>query len=188
MNGISLISPNFPKAKQEKRSIIASLILDFIGLAYEGISSFLHNRRHKALHKEVEAMENKANLQCKKLMLIEDSVVMYGIYSAATLEKSITTVHKTHNITTSNERLFTGKLSSSFTWYLTKEGVNHYAINCPLYLRTLREKYVKRYVTFIMQLHMYAKVIRILPKGYLPISLIPPSKLQEILNAVTTPV
>ena len=35
-----------------------------------------------------------------------------------------------------------------------------------------------------MQLHMYAKVIRILAKGYLPISLIPPSKLQEILNTV----
>ena len=31
---------------------------------------------------------------------------------------------------------------------------------------------------------MYAKVIRILAKGYLPISLISPSKLQEILNAV----
>ena len=37
---------------------------------------------------------------------------------------------------------------------------------------------------FITQLQMYAKVIRILSKGYLPISLIPPSKLQEILNAV----
>ena len=48
----------------------------------------------------------------------------------------------------------------------------------------LREKYVKLYAEFIMQLHMYAKVIRILTKGYLPISLISPSKLQEILNAV----
>ena len=47
-----------------------------------------------------------------------------------------------HNITTLNERLFASKLGSSFTWYLTKEGVNHYAINTLLYLRTLREKYV----------------------------------------------
>ena len=31
---------------------------------------------------------------------------------------------------------------------------------------------------------MYAKAIRILSKGYLPISIIPPLKLQEILNAV----
>ena len=42
------------------------------------------------------------------------------------------------------------------------------------------------YEEFIIQLQMYAKVIRILPKGYLPISLVTPSKLQEILNAVQT--
>ena len=31
---------------------------------------------------------------------------------------------------------------------------------------------------------MYAKAIRILSKGYLPISLLPPSKLERILNEV----
>ena len=31
---------------------------------------------------------------------------------------------------------------------------------------------------------MYAKAVRILAKGYLPISLIPPSKLQEIIDSV----
>ena len=40
------------------------------------------------------------------------------------------------------------------------------------------------YEEFTMQLHIYATVIRILSKGYLSISLILPSKLQEILNAV----
>ena len=115
---------------------------------------FLHNRRHKALHKAVKPMENKVNLQCNKLMHIEDSMVMYGVYNAATLEKLITTVHTMHNITTPNEKLFAGKLSSSFTWYLTKEGVNHYVINSLLYLRMLREKYIKMYEEFIMQLCM----------------------------------
>ena len=40
------------------------------------------------------------------------------------------------------------------------------------------------YEEFIIQLCMYAKAIRILLKGNLPISLIPPSQLQHILNAV----
>ena len=40
------------------------------------------------------------------------------------------------------------------------------------------------YDKYIIQLHMYAKVIRILSKGYIPIFLIPPLKLQEILNEV----
>ena len=62
-NEISLISLNFPKDRKEKRSIIASLLAGFIGLAYDGIFRYLHNRRHKALHKLVAAMENKMNLQ-----------------------------------------------------------------------------------------------------------------------------
>ena len=43
MSEISLVLPNFPKSKVEKRSIIASLITGFIGFAYEGISSYLHS-------------------------------------------------------------------------------------------------------------------------------------------------
>ena len=63
MNEMSLILPNFLKARAEKRSIIASLITGFIGLTYEGISSYLHNKRQNALHKASIAMENKVNLQ-----------------------------------------------------------------------------------------------------------------------------
>ena len=40
------------------------------------------------------------------------------------------------------------------------------------------------YNEFISQLHSYTKAIRILTKGYLPISLITPLKLQEILKSV----
>ena len=149
-NEISLISLSLPKDRKEKRNIIASLITGFTGSAYEGIFSFLHNRRHKALHNAVVAMENKVNLQGNKLIHLEDSMVRYCIYNADTLEKLITAVHQMHNIITPNEILFASKLCSSFTWYLTKDGVNHYAINTLLYLRTLTEN-VKRYEEFIIQ-------------------------------------
>ena len=39
MNEISLILKNFPKDREEKRSIITSLITGFNALAYEGLSS-----------------------------------------------------------------------------------------------------------------------------------------------------
>ena len=181
-----MILPSLLKDRKEKRGIITSLISGFIALAYEGISSFLYNRRHKALQKAVVEMENKINLQHNKLIHLEDSMVMYGVYNAETIEKLITTIHKMHNFTTWNERLFAGKLGSSSTWYLTKNGVHHYAINTLLYLRTLREIYVKMYEEFIIQLWMYAKVIRTLSKGYLSIPPIPSSKLQEILHTVKT--
>ena len=66
MNEISLILSNFLKDRKEKRSIISSLVTAFIGFMYEGISSYLHNKRQKALHKAFVAMENKINLQHKK--------------------------------------------------------------------------------------------------------------------------
>ena len=53
----------------------------FIGLAYEGISSSLHNRRHEALNKAVQEIDSKATIQCNKFILLENSVVMYGIYN-----------------------------------------------------------------------------------------------------------
>ena len=81
MNEISLILTNFPKDREEKRSIVASLIQGLIGLAYEGISSYLHNKRQKALHKAFIAMENKINLQHNKIIHLETSIVLYGIYN-----------------------------------------------------------------------------------------------------------
>ena len=59
----------------------------FIGLANEGISSFLHNRRHKALHKAIKAMETKVNLQCNKHIHLENSMVMYGVCNAGNIGK-----------------------------------------------------------------------------------------------------
>ena len=63
-------------------------------------------------------------------------------------------------------------------------GVQHYAINSMLYLRTIKDKYIEMHNEFIWQLYKYAKAIRILAKGYLPISLITPLKLKEILASV----
>ena len=153
-------------------------------MAYEGISSFLHYKKQKALHKAVQAMENKVDLQCNRVFHLEDSVVMYGIYNSDTLETLIDTVHRLHNQTTWNEKLFAGKIDDWYHWYLSEKGVGHYAINSLLFLTTAREKYVKMYERFINQLKMYAKVIRILSKGYLPISLLLPSKLNKLLQEV----
>ena len=50
----------------------------------------------------------------------------------------------------------------------------------------MQDKYIALYWELITQLHIYASAIRILAKGYLPISLVTPSKLREILNDVKT--
>ena len=56
-NELALILPTISKQKRQKRGIITPLITGFIGL---------HYKRQKALHKAVQAMENKVDLQCNK--------------------------------------------------------------------------------------------------------------------------
>ena len=56
----------------------------FIGLAYKGISSFLHYKQNKALHKSVKAMDSKTTIQCNKLIHLENSMLVYGIYNTET--------------------------------------------------------------------------------------------------------
>ena len=85
------------------------MISSFIGLAYESISSFLQHKRNSALHKAVNAMNNKANIQCNKLMKLDDTMLMYGTYNMETLEKLINTVCEIHNTTSSHEKLFAGE-------------------------------------------------------------------------------
>ena len=62
--------------------------------------------------------------------------------------------------------------------------MHNYAINSILFLTTVREKYVRMNEKFIEELKLYFRAIRVLLKGYLPIALLPPSKLEKNLNEV----
>ena len=62
--------------------------------------------------------------------------------------------------------------------------MQHYAINSLLFIKTVREKYVKLYERFLNQLRQYSQAIRVLSKGYLPITLLSPLKLNIILQKV----
>ena len=154
-------------------------------MAYEGISSFLHHKQNNALHKDVKAMNEKTNIQCNKLMKLDNSMLMYSIYNAETLEKLIKTIHSIYN-TSSHERLFAGEHNPSTfrTLYVHSLGLQHYSTNSLLYLRIIQDKYVALYRALVTQLHNYVSAIRVLAKEYLPNTLIKPAKLQEILTEV----
>ena len=74
-------------------------------------------------------MNEKANIKCNKLMKLDSSMLMYGIYYAETLEKLIKTVHRIHNTTSSHERLFAGEQNPSTfrTHYAHFSGLQHYS-------------------------------------------------------------
>ena len=133
-------------------------------------------------------MDSKTTNQHNKLMQLENSMLMYGIYNAEMLEKLINTVYNIHNTTSSHKRLFAGQQISLTlrSLYANSLGLHHYSINSLLHLRTVQDKYIALHRELITMLHIYASAIRILAKDYLPISLVTPSKLREILNEVKT--
>ena len=104
-----------------------------IGLAYEGISSFLHHERHKALHKAVAVMDKKTSIQHNRIHHLEDTMIMYDVYNSDTLTDLIDTVHRMQNFTTWNEKTFAGKLHDWMELYTQDKGVCIYAINSVLF-------------------------------------------------------
>ena len=120
-------------------------------------------------------------------MHLGNTLVMYRIYNAKPLENLVKTVHALHRRQTLYEGLFTGQTSAAYKAYLQIHGacrIQHYAVNSMLYLQMIKDKCIKSYNEVISQLWIYAKAVRILAKGYLPILLVTPLKLQEIQDLV----
>ena len=93
--------------------------------------------RHKALHKAVKAVSILMDAQRNKLMHLENTLVMYIIYNAKTLESLVKTVHTLHSQQTLYKSLFAGKTSAAYEAYLQMHGthgIQHYAVNSMLCL------------------------------------------------------
>ena len=71
-----------------------------------------------ALHKAVKAMSISMDAQRNKLMHLENTLIMYGIYNAETLENLVKTVHALHSRQTLYKGLFAGQTSAAYKAYL----------------------------------------------------------------------
>ena len=97
---IGMILPKFGNTENNvqlkcpKRQIISSLISGFIGLAFEGILSYLQHKQQKALQQAMHTMNKRINIEQNRVFHLEDSMIIYGIYYVGTLEKLIQMVHK----------------------------------------------------------------------------------------------
>ena len=161
--------------RHQKRQIISTLISGFIGLAFEGISSFSQHKQEKGWQQAMHTMNKRVNIEQNRVFHLEDSMIIYGIYNVDMLEKLIQMVHKMNTKSVWFERLYAGHVNKWFEMYSSSQGVNYYEIHSLLYLRTIQGKYIKMHKRFVNQLKEYMQVIRILSKGYLPISLLPPT-------------
>ena len=116
---------------------------------------------------------------------LEDTMIMNGKCNSDMLMDLIDNVHHMQILTSWKEKMFVGKMTEGVKKELAKSKNEYvYSVDIILFLTTVRGKYVKMYERFIAKLKSYSKAIRILFKGYLLISLIPPSKLEAILLQV----
>ena len=151
-NEVDLILSKFYTEHRDKRGVFGAIILGFIGLAFEGISSFLHHKWHNALQRAVKAMSISMDMQRNKLMHLENSLIMYGVYNAETLEKLVKTAHVLHSCQSLIENLFAGWITAAYEIYSQMHnacGIQHYAISSILYLHTIKDKYIAIYNEFI---------------------------------------
>ena len=76
---VNEIRPLLPHISRQKCGIVSTLVSGFIGLAYEGISSFLQRKHEDVLQKAMLAMNNEANFQHNKLLKLDNTVNVWNI-------------------------------------------------------------------------------------------------------------
>ena len=62
-------------------------------------------------------MSIQTDTQRNKLIHLESTLVMYGVYNADTLERLVKPVHMLHSRQTLYENLFAGKTSAAYEYY-----------------------------------------------------------------------
>ena len=100
-------------------------------------------------------MSISRDMERNKLMHLENSLIMYRVYNAETLDKLVKTAHVLHSQQSLIENLFTGQTAAAYKIYSQMHnvhGIQHYVINSLLYLHTIKDKYIAIYNEFISQL------------------------------------
>ena len=106
-NKIGLILPNFNNRKKRfLTTVFGTIATKVIGLVFEGISTFLHHKRHKALQEAVNALNSRTNIDHNRVYHLEDTMIMYGKYNSDTLMEFDNMVHQMQNVTTWKEKDF----------------------------------------------------------------------------------
>ena len=95
------------------------------------------------------------DMQRNKLMHLENTLVMYRIYNAETLEKLVKMVQVIHSRQSLIGDLFAGQSVAVYEANSQMHeacSIQHYAINSLLYLHMIKDKYIEIYNEFISQL------------------------------------
>ena len=89
-------------------------------------------------------MTSKVDTQRNRLIHLENTLVMYRIYYAETLDKLLKTVHALNSRKSMYEKLLAQQITQTYKYYSQMygdHGIQHSVINSMLYLRMIKDKY-----------------------------------------------
>ena len=180
---IPAVLPKIHSKDRNKRSIIGPIISGIIGIAHETISYFLKRKRDNAMRKAYHALNTKQNIMKNELYQHNKDLLMYGQFSLDTLDHIVDTINDLHARTVKVEKMFQ-KNSKDLLPYFTPNGFTDFTWNSLLNSNVLIEKHLTVSAALVDRLQIILNGLRLLARGYLPITLIPPTKLTKILHTV----
>ena len=77
--------------------------------------------------------------------MFRNTLVMYGVYNAETLEKLIKLIHILHCRQSIYEIFFAGQITKDYKYYSQMHGhhgIQHGTLDSMLYLRTIKDRYI----------------------------------------------
>ena len=114
-NEIRLILPNLTNRKKRFLStFLGTIATKVVGLAFEGISSFLHRKQHKALQKAVNTLSSRTGIDHNRVYNLEDTMIMYCKYNSDTLMELVNMVHQMQNVTIWKEKIYVSEMNARF--------------------------------------------------------------------------
>ena len=129
------------------------------------------------------AIRNQQNFQLNRLEYLKEAMSLYGTYSFNNIHKIVDDINQLHKNISYHEKIY-GKISHWYKKNYYEWRISHVVLNSLLYLQDLKMKYINTYKDLLRKLNTYTNAIHIFSTWYLPLNLMFPSQLNEMVKQV----
>ena len=177
-----------PVCRKKAISAFIPAIAGLAKIAVESLSTFLQQKRNKAMAQGLNAIRNDQSLAWNSLKQLKNDFLLYGKFNVVKLQDKVRTVNGIRNRTLSLEKLLTGQdLRTLQHAHMVPdlpgiEGRLSFMHKMNLYVHSVLERQIRLYELMLCHLKDLLDCIGILSTGKLPPMLFPPTVLENITS------
>ena len=174
----------YRSAGRSKRfaALVVPAIAGLVTLAVESLSGYLQNKRHKAMAKAMDALQQNQKLTFNQLHRYKDDLLLYGTYNLKSTDSVLDTLQGLYHRQSSLEKHIIHL--QEYNWpqvYLKSQtGLISYVAELNFFLHSISNKFNFLYSTMIDEIKALVKDIATLSRGRLPPELFSPSFLHNV--------